>query len=126
MTWPARQITDLILKQPGLGWALMQTLVQRTMGRAERIESFARDNTACRLARTLLRFCERFGVLEGDGALRMASLTHMSLAECVGTSREVITSYMRQFQREGYIRYSRKYIVVYSNTFKEWLRQNKP
>jgi CRP/FNR family cyclic AMP-dependent transcriptional regulator len=126
MIWSARQIRDLILNRPGLGWALMQTLVWRAMGLTERIESFARDNTACRLARTLLRFCERFGVLEKDGALRMASLTHMSLADCVGTSREVITSYMRQFQREGYLRYSRKYIVVYPNTFKEWLRQNKP
>ena len=77
MIWSARQIRDLILNRPGLGWALMQTLVRRTIGLTERIESFARDNTACRLARTLLRFCERFGVLEKDGALRMASGKHV-------------------------------------------------
>jgi hypothetical protein len=30
---------------------------------------------------------------------------------------------MNQFRRQGYLRYSRKGIVLYRDAFKEWLRQ---
>jgi CRP-like cAMP-binding protein len=51
-------------------------------------------------------------------------LTHQLLAEYVGISREIISHYMGQFQGQGYLRYSRKDIVLYPDAFKEWLRQN--
>jgi CRP-like cAMP-binding protein len=41
----------------------------------------------------------------------------------VGTSREIVTHYMNQFRRQGYLRYSRKGIILYHDAFKEWLHQ---
>jgi CRP/FNR family transcriptional regulator, cyclic AMP receptor protein len=81
------------------------------------------DNIARRLARSLIRFSERLGTTEQDGSVRLAPFTHELLSQYVGTSREIVTHYMNQFRRQGYLRYSRKGIVLYRDAFKEWLRQ---
>ena len=123
MTWTAAEIEDIVSKRPRLAVALLQILVQRTMEFGTRIESFSLDNIARRLARSLIRFSERLGTTEQDGSVRLAPFTHELLSQYVGTSREIVTHYMNQFRRQGYLRYSRKGIVLYRDAFKEWLRQ---
>jgi CRP/FNR family transcriptional regulator len=123
MTWTNAEIEDIVSKRPRLAVALLQILVQRTMEFGHRIESFSLDNIARRLARSLIRFSERLGTPEADGSVRLAPFTHELLSQYVGTSREIITHYMNQFRRQGYLRYSRKGIILYRDAFKEWLRQ---
>jgi len=124
MTWTAAEIEDIIVKRPRLAVALLQILVQRTIDFGQRIESFSVDNIARRLARSLIRFSERMGTPEADGSVQMVPFTHELLSQYVGTSREIVTHYMNQFRREGYLRYSRKGIILYRDAFREWLRQN--
>jgi CRP/FNR family transcriptional regulator len=123
MSWSTAEIEDIVSKRPRLAVALLQHLAQRTIDFGQRIESFSVDNIARRLARSLIRFSERLGTAEPDGAVRLAPFTHELLSQYVGTSREIVTHYMNQFRREGYLRYSRKGIVLYHDAFKEWLRQ---
>ena len=99
MTWTTSEIEDIIMKRPRLAVALLQILVQRTIEFTHRIESFSVDNIARRLARSLLRFSERLGAQEEDGAVRMVPFTHELLSQYVGTSREIVTHYMNQFRR---------------------------
>jgi CRP/FNR family cyclic AMP-dependent transcriptional regulator len=124
MTWTAAEIEDIIMKRPRLAVALMQILVQRTIDFTHRIESFSVDNIARRLARSLIRFSERLGTVEEDGSVRMVPFTHELLSQYVGTSREIVTHYMNTFRRQGYLKYSRKGIILYRDAFKDWLRQN--
>jgi CRP/FNR family transcriptional regulator len=124
MAWTTAEIEDLILKRPRLSVALVQILVQRTIDFTHRIESFSVDNIARRLARSLIRFSERLGTVEEDGSVRMTPFTHELLSQYVGTSREIVTHYMNQFRRQGYLKYSRKGIVLYRDAFRDWLRQN--
>jgi CRP/FNR family transcriptional regulator, cyclic AMP receptor protein len=124
MTWSTAEIEDIVMKRPRLAVALLQILVQRTIDFTHRIESFSVDNIARRLARSLIRFSERLGIGEEDGSVRMVPFTHELLSQYVGTSREIVTHYMNQFRRQGYLRYSRKGIILYRDAFKEWLRQN--
>jgi len=124
MTWTTAEIEDIVLKRPKLAVALMQILVQRTTEFGQRIESFAMDNIARRLARSLLRFSERLGTAAPDGSIHMAAFTHELLSQYVGTSREIVTHYMNDFRRKGCLRYSRKGIVLYAAAFKEWLDQD--
>src|ERR1022692_4306149 len=123
MTWTTAEIEDIITKRSRLAVALLQILVQRTIDLTHRIESFSVDNVARRLARSLIRFSERLGAVEEDGSVRMAPFTHELLSQYVGTSREIVTHYMNQFRRQGYLRYSRKGIILYHDAFKEWLHQ---
>jgi len=124
MAWTTAEIEDLILKRPRLSVALVQILVQRTIDFTHRIESFSVDNIARRLARSLIRFSERLGTAEEDGSVRMTPFTHELLSQYVGTSREIVTHYMNQFRRQGYLKYSRKEIILYRDAFRDWLRQN--
>jgi CRP/FNR family transcriptional regulator len=124
MTWTAPEIEEIIARRPRLAVALLQILVQRTLDFTHRIESFSVDNIARRLARSLIRFSERLGVPEADGAVRMTPFTHELLSQYVGTSREIVTHYMNQFRRQGFLRYSRKGIILYREAFQNWLREN--
>jgi len=124
MAWSTSEIDDIIMRRPKLAVALLQILAQRTMDFTYRIESFSVDNIARRLARALIRFSERLGTQEEDGSVRMVPFTHELLSQYVGTSREIVTHYMNQFRRQGYLRYSRKGIILYRDAIKDWLRQN--
>jgi CRP/FNR family transcriptional regulator len=123
MTWTVAEIEDIVMKRPKLGVALLQLLVQRSMDFGYRIESFSVDNIARRLARTLIRFSERLGSATDDGSIQMIPFTHELLSQYVGTSREIVTHYMNQFRRQGYLRYSRKGIMLYRDAMRDWLRQ---
>jgi CRP/FNR family transcriptional regulator len=124
MAWTAAEIEDIVLKRPHLAMAMLQILVQRTINLTQRIESFSVDNIARRLARSLLRFAERLGTPQPDGSVKMAAFTHELLSQYVGTSREIVTHYMNQFRRMGYLQYSRRGVVLFRAPFEQWLREN--
>lgn len=124
MAWSTADIEDVISKRPRLAVALVQIFVQRTMEFADRIESFSADNIAQRLARTLLRFSDRLGNRQEDGSVSMGPVTHELLSQYVGTSREIVTHYMNQFRKQGYLQYSRKGMLVDRPRLQVWLRQN--
>src|SRR5579864_4035670 len=125
MTWTTNEIEEITMKRPKLAIALLQLLVQRSMDFGYRIESFSVDNIARRLARTLIRFSERLGARNEDGSIEMMPFTHELLSQCVGTSREIVTHYMNQFRRQGYLRYSRKGILLYRDAMHDWLRNQQ-
>src|SRR4051812_28441461 len=115
MVWTTAEIEELIIVRPRLGLALLQLVARRNFDLAQRIQSFCVDSLACRLARFLIRFSERRGTVQEDGSVRMMAFTHELLSQYVGTSREIVSHYMNQFRRDGYIRYSRQSVTVYQD-----------
>jgi CRP-like cAMP-binding protein len=71
----------------------------------------------------LLQLASDLGTQAPDGAMRVASLTHHTIAEFVGTSREIVTFQMNRLRRMGLIRYSRKFIDVYAAAMRDNLKQ---
>jgi CRP-like cAMP-binding protein len=122
MAWTSAELEDVLLRRPRLALALVQMLVQRSNDFGTRIVSFSADNTARRLARSLLRLADRMGERAEDGSVHVVPFTHQLLSQYVGTSREIVTHYMNQFRRDGYIRYSRKGMDLYADALHEWLR----
>jgi CRP/FNR family cyclic AMP-dependent transcriptional regulator len=125
MVWAGAVVEDFMMRRPRLGIALVQMLTQRCIHFSRRIESFASDNIERRLARTLIHFSERLGRAMEDGSLEMMPLTHELLSQYVGTSREIVTYYMNQFRHHGYVRYSRKAIVLYPDAIRNSLRSTR-
>ena len=123
MSWSLAAVADIMAREPKLGIALLQLLAQRSLNYRERLESFSLDNISRRLARNLIRFSDRLGKECEGGAIRIMPITHELLSQVVGTSREIVTHYMNQFRRKGYLQYSRREILVYRNALQEWLRQ---
>jgi CRP/FNR family cyclic AMP-dependent transcriptional regulator len=113
MIWARRQIEELVVRQPRLGIALLQSLTQRSIELTHRIESFSAEQIDQRLARSLIHLSQRFGQTLEDGSIRMMPITHELLSRYVGTSRELVTQRMNEFRQLGYVRYSRKEIVLY-------------
>ena len=123
MAWTASEIERIAAERPKLAIAFLQLTVQRSVEFGSRIESFATESIQRRLARALIRFSDRFGHQTEDGAVQMMAMTHELLAMYMGTSREIMTHFMNQFRREGYVRYSRQEVTVYVDALKEWLKQ---
>jgi CRP/FNR family cyclic AMP-dependent transcriptional regulator len=115
MSWTYSEIEAQIEREPRLGVALMQMLVNRGLDYQERLQSFALDKTPERVVRSLLRFAERLGTRTEDGSLKIPPLTHQVISEYVGTSREIVTFQMNHLRQKGLIRYSRKGIQVYAD-----------
>ena len=57
-----------------------------------------------------------------DGSTRLASLTHHTIAEYVGTSREIVIFQMNRLRRLGLVRYTRRYIDIYVQALDQMLR----
>jgi CRP/FNR family transcriptional regulator len=123
MCWSRADIELQVEREPRLGIALSQYLVRQCLELQDRIESMAVHKTPERVMLALLQLASDLGVPAPDGALRIASLTHHTIAEFVGTSREIVTFQMNRLRRLGLIRYSRKFIDVYAAAARENLRQ---
>jgi CRP/FNR family transcriptional regulator len=121
MSWTIAEIEEISVRRPRLAIALVQLLVQRSQEFGSRIESFSVDNIARRLARALVRFSERLGQPGINGGVQMIPFTHELLSQYVGTSREIVTQYMNQFRRHGFLRYSRRGIALDRDALNNWL-----
>jgi CRP/FNR family transcriptional regulator len=123
MAWTMAEIEEIVMRRPRLGVALMQVLARRSIEFGCRIESFSVDNVARRLGRALIRFSERLGQNADDGSVQMMPFTHELLSQYIGTSREIVTHFMNQFRRQGYLSYSRKGIFLRPDALKSWFEQ---
>jgi CRP/FNR family cyclic AMP-dependent transcriptional regulator len=123
MAWSRNEIELQVEREPRLGIALWQYLVRQCLDLQDRIESMAVHKTPERVMLALLQLAADLGSPMPDGSLRVASLTHHTIAEFVGTSREIVTFQMNRLRRMGLVRYSRKHIDVYAQALRENLRQ---
>lgn len=123
MVWTMAEIEEIVMRRPRLGVALLQMLARRSIEFGHRIESFSVESVARRLGRGLIRFSERLGQNADDGSVQMMPFTHELLSQYVGTSREVVTHFMNQFRRQGYLSYSRKGILLRPDALRSWFEQ---
>ncbi len=123
MAWTRAEIEQQIEREPRLGIALSQYLVRQCLELQDRIESMAVHKTPERVMLALLQLASDLGTPTPDGAVRVQSLTHHTIAEFVGTSREIVTFQMNRLRRLGLIRYSRKFIDIYASAMRENLKQ---
>ncbi len=112
MSWTRNEIEAQIEREPRLGIALSQFLVRQCIELQDRIESMAVHKTPERVMLALIQLANSVGTPMSDGSTRIGSLTHHTISEYVGTSREIVTFQMNRLRRLGYLRYSRKFIDI--------------
>ena len=122
MSWSASEIENQIEREPRLGLALSQYLVRQCIELQDRIESMAVYKTPERVMLALVQLADTLGSPMADGSIRVPALTHHTLAEYVGTSREIVTFQLNRLRRAGMLRYSRKHMDVYSQSIQDVLR----
>ncbi len=112
MQWSIATIASRAYSVPKLGPALLTAQVDLQMESDLRMAMEARMKISERLAAMLSMFASRLGEPQEDGSLLLPAFTHETLSRFVWTSREISTHYMNIFRRLGWIRYSRKGIII--------------
>jgi len=123
MSWSSAEVVQHIEREPRLGVALSQFLIRQCLKMEDRIESMAVHKTPERIMLALLQLAADFGVPTADDQVRVVALTHHTIAEFVGTSREIVTFQLNRLRRAGLIRYSRQYLDINVDAMERQLRE---
>ncbi len=123
MSWSVAEVERQIEREPRLGLALSQFLIRQCVELQDRIQGMAIYKTPERVMVSLLQLANALGTPTADGAVRIGALTHHTIAEYVGTSREIVTFQLNRLRRLGMLRYSRKHMDIYADAIKDSLRQ---
>jgi len=94
-------------ESPAIAWALLQEMSRRLRRADEQIGSLVLLDVDGRIARLLLD-AEK----EGDGKQIPRRLTHQTIAQMIGASRETVSRAMRDFQDRGLITVNRRQIAI--------------
>ncbi len=92
---------------PSVGWALLQELSTRLRRADEKIGGLVLLDVPGRIARLLLDLAA-----ESDGVTIDKVLTHQTIAQMIGASRETVSRSMKDFQESGLIRVERRRIAI--------------
>jgi CRP/FNR family transcriptional regulator, cyclic AMP receptor protein len=122
MSWTSAEIERHIDREPRLGLALSQYVVRTCIKLQDRIESMAVYKTPERVVLSLIQLAQTLGTPVGDGSIRIGALTHNTIAEFVGTSREIVTFQLNRLRRLGMLRYSRKFMDIHIDAMAGLLR----
>ena len=125
MHWSRAEIEQQIDREPRLGLSLSQFFIRQSVELQDRIEGMAIQKTPRRVMLALLQLARTIGTPAGDGSVRIGSLTHRTLAEYLGTSREIVTFQLNRLRRLGLIKYSRQFIDIYDQAVQDELQQQR-
>jgi CRP/FNR family transcriptional regulator, cyclic AMP receptor protein len=94
-------------ESPLVAWSLLQELSRRLRRADEQIGSLVLLDVEGRVARLLLDAADETGALPTD-----RRLTHQTIAQMIGASRETVSRTMREFQDQGLISVVRRQITL--------------
>jgi CRP-like cAMP-binding protein len=109
---PLPVMTDLLAADAMLGPAVFQLLLSRQRETEDRIESLLFRNVEGRLAEFLLKAAERWGVPNPKGTLISAPITHLEIANAIGSTRETVTITLGALRREGLLDVAGRRLIV--------------
>jgi len=96
-----------LVAQPKIGLKLLRVLVQRLRRADEKIGGLVLLDVNGRVARLLLDLAD-----EGGGPKITRRLTHHTIAQMIGSSRETVSRAMRELVERGLIEVSRREISI--------------
>ncbi len=123
MSFKINRLLQVISQEPEAALELLMLFCQRLSEAQAQIETLAFDNIPRRLAKELLKMSHEGGERNLNGVRIRQYLTHEELSQLVGTSREIITTVMNQFRRQGLIVYTRKSLIVNPSKTERYLQE---
>lgn len=102
----------ILHRYPQITIKILTILCQRLRRADELIQSLRFLSASGRVIQTLFKLSDEHGVETKEGRLIDIKLTHQNLAALSGTSRESMRKIIRDFQRNGYIKFYRGKITI--------------
>jgi CRP-like cAMP-binding protein len=109
---PMQVLDRLMADDPGLGPAVLGLLLTRQRETEDRIESLLFRNVEGRLIEFLRKAAERWGVPTPKGTLISAPITHLEIAQSIGSTRETVTLTLGALRREGLLDVAGRRLIV--------------
>lgn len=106
------QFMDLIGRYPTIAQEIIKGLGKRLRDIVATLSSLAAQPVEKRLARTLLKFTERFGIANGQQVILDLSLTRQDLADIIGSTVETVIRTMTKLKNKGIISWEGKRIYI--------------
>jgi CRP/FNR family transcriptional regulator len=123
MSWSADKLMESIEREPRLALALCHYFGECNLVHRDRICAAASYKTGMRVVIALVQLARTIGTAMETGALRITGLTHHSIADYVGTTREIVTLEMNRLRRLGYLEYSRRSLDVHADALAAFARE---
>jgi CRP-like cAMP-binding protein len=111
-TIPLGVLDAVLAEDAGLGTAVLSTLLVRQRETEDRIESLLFRNVEGRLAEFLLKAADRWGIPCPKGTLISAPITHLEIAQSIGSTRETVTLTLGALRRDGLLDVAGRRIIV--------------
>jgi CRP/FNR family cyclic AMP-dependent transcriptional regulator len=109
---PLGTLDALLAEDSALGPAVLSLLLARQRETEDRIESLLFRNVEGRLAEFLLKAADRWGVPTPKGTLISAPITHLEIAQSIGSTRETVTLTLGALRREGLLDVAGRRLIV--------------
>jgi CRP-like cAMP-binding protein len=109
---PVSLMDTLAAEDAALGHAVLALLLGRQRETEDRIESLLFRNVEGRLAEFLLAAADRWGVPTPGGTLISAPITHLEIAQSIGSTRETVTLTLGALRRKGVLDVAGRRLIV--------------
>ncbi len=110
--FPRDVLDEQIRLDPALGSAVLAYVTARRRKAEERVASLLFRNVESRLCEMLVEAAERWGVPSARGTLIDASLTHLEIAEAIGSTRETVTLSLGALRKRGLLDIAGRRLIV--------------
>ncbi len=109
---PREHFLKLLKKNGDIGIGILSVLASRLRKADETIETLTFLDVAGRVAKLLMEYAGKTGPEEADGSIRIKGITHRSIADQVGASREAVTKALKNLAARNLIRIRRSEIIL--------------
>lgn len=107
------RLRDVMRSHPDVADAVLQHFARRLRGFTEMIEQVSLQSVTARLARYLYQTARVEGTHSGGTIVVQREVTVQDLATIVGSVREVVTRYLKEFESQGILSISRREFVIH-------------
>jgi CRP/FNR family transcriptional regulator, cyclic AMP receptor protein len=111
---PLAVVDELIAADPSMALAIHGLLLQRRRETEDRVESLLFRNVEGRVVEFLLKAADRWGVPSPKGTLISAPITHLEIAQSIGSTRETVTLTLGALRKEGLLDVTGRRLIVKS------------
>jgi len=105
---------EFMTANPSVAHKLMMALGRKLREITSNLGSMAVQSVTHRLSRFLLKMADKMGEEGEDGTRIKLFLTRKDLAECIGTSFEVVVRCLSKLQKEGIIEVEGKTVIIHN------------
>ncbi len=117
-----KDIEKIVLNNTEFAWKLLKVMAGRLREAQLHVRDLALRGMYGRLASTLQRLAEDYGINTCEGVCVNLNLSQQELADLIGSSRETVARILADFKKAGAIKVKRpKIIIVNKQVLWDWM-----